>query len=200
VVVISYMCHSAGGSRGSCRCLQSHLSTADPKNAAHGLQRVRHFRHMTYPIRWLMHRIDDLFHECECSIVSVLKAAGLLSKTYEVRPIGLRWTRHSSRSQRRSPAQVSTRYPSTPGRDRSNSNVPLVRLPGASEITLDQTPPAAYVNDGRQSRTSDDTSISPSEFRHHLLSPEAYSRPTFGRQSSSNSAIEHSPERPVSPV
>jgi len=152
------------------------------------------------PVTLAVHRIDDLSHACECSVVSLLKGAGVFSKTYEVRPIGLRWTRHSTRSQRRSSAQVSARYPSTPGRDRSNSNVPLVRLPGASEITFDQTPPAPYVNEGRQSRTSDDTSISPSEFRHHLLSPEAYSRPTFGRQSSSNSAIEHSPERPVSPV
>ncbi|TKA81749.1 hypothetical protein B0A55_01129 [Friedmanniomyces simplex] len=181
-------------------CMQSHLSTADPTDAAHGLQQVRRFRHITYPLRWLMHRIDDLSHACECSAVSVLKAAGIFSKTYEVRPIGLRWTKHSTQSRRRSAQHASARPPLVPGRNSSNSAVPLVSFTSADEFTFGQTPPAAYGNDRRQSRSSEDTSISPSEFRHHLLSPEAYSRSTFGRQSSNNSPSEQSPERPVSPV
>ncbi|KAK5737036.1 hypothetical protein LTR17_006997 [Elasticomyces elasticus] len=183
-------------------CLQSHLSTANAAHAAQGLQRVRRFRHMAYPVRWLAHAIDDSFHAFECSVVSIFKSASILSKAYEVRPTGLRWTKaeRASKGRRRSSAYSYARPSPAVVADGPDPTVPFIKEPGADEFTFEQTPPRAHMTGTRHPRLSDDTSISPSEFSRYLLSPDAHSRTAYERESSNGSPSEHSPERPVSPA
>lgn len=167
-------------------CLQSHLSTADPKDAALGLQRVRRFRRLTYPARWLLYRFDGAAYAIEVVVATKLKDLGIFSSTYEIRPMGLKWSKNPPRILPESYATQARQ----PNRARAGSSSPLMRPvseDGSSALVLQ---PAHFPD---SLHASHGTTILSGDGRDQHLSPEGVWRLSFDVQASRNA----SPRRSV---
>ncbi|KAF2769234.1 hypothetical protein EJ03DRAFT_97345 [Teratosphaeria nubilosa] len=162
-------------------CLQSHLSAANVVHAANGLQRVRQFHRLTWPVRRVLYCLDDCVHDVERVFTRWLKGLGILSQAYQLRPLGLRWSKEAKPQ----PQQQSI------NRQRADSGAPRMMLTDAEGSTTAQVPKHAHIHDRRPSQGS--------ETHLGLLSADTHWRPTFGRRSSSVSSVRRS-DSPPSPT
>ncbi|KAH9818569.1 hypothetical protein Tdes44962_MAKER05334 [Teratosphaeria destructans] len=162
-------------------CLQSHLSAASVVHAANGLQRVRQTHRLTWPLRRVLYCVDDRIHDFECVFTKWLKELGILSRAYQLRPVGLRWSKEAKPQ----PQQPSIK---TQGADDGPRSVILTDAEGS--LTA-QMPEYAHIHGRRPSQRS--------ETRLGLLPTDTPWRPTFGRRSSSASSFRRS-NSPPSPT
>jgi len=174
-------------------CLQSHLSTGDPKNAALGLQRVRRFRRLAYPARWLLYRLGGGAHAMEVVVAKKFKDWGIVSSAYEIRPVGLRWSRNPPRllPERH---EMPTRRPN---RARAGSSSPLMTAMSEDGSPEPIQQPAYIAN---PLRSSHERTMSSSDGQGGYLSPDGVWRLSFDVQVSRDASPRQSVNGSSSPA
>jgi hypothetical protein len=111
-------------------CLQSHLSTADFKNATRGLQRARRFRYLTSPFRIAIHSSIEASYAARTLMFKIFTRTSLVSKGSGPRASrrSVRWTRQTT-CQKPEHDHGGFGRPLTsiaPGRHRADSSLPLI--------------------------------------------------------------------------
>lgn len=180
-------------------CLQSHLSTADIHDAAHGLQRTRRFRTITFPLREAAHLSIEAAYILRAMANGVYRT---MKPTHAVRDRSsrrsIKWTKTITCNQREHGHDTPGRQMAdlTPGqqRARGSSVAPLINGYDEHGVPFLVTTPLAHFQEHASGTPSPRSSQD--ESPHTTASPQDLSsldqRPTYERQPSSGST-------PVSP-